>query len=431
MVARPFTVGELLRGLRDDRGLSIRALARGSGVSKSTLSEWEAHGRSPSIYELDRVLGALEAPSLVRLRAYALVQAPRGEARIDEVLFEGPANPSVLSGALLRAIRRRTERTQEQVAQAVGVTQAAVAQWESGLRRPDGQQMRDLCQALGASEAESAALVGGLPYLERLENLLFPHIPDTESRIANTLFTIVPDPAFVLKDLQFAVIGARLWVDVGRTDRARVLMANCFACYADHLLRTGDDALAFRFIDRAYQMTDGGSKETDSRIYLFKAEMLAGNGDEGRVKAIKLLQSYGKECGDPGVVDWIRSTVARLMFDLGDPEGAIDLAMEAYFRECDRNGCEARFRLRELARLLIRARRVDEAIDLLRRSWMPTVDWPNYTVEDDILHAEIRHVLGDTEGVRAFLDEARKLAVGKSYRYLLPLIDRAERRLAA
>jgi transcriptional regulator with XRE-family HTH domain len=55
-------VGERLRRLRQDRGLSLSELARRSGVGKGTLSELETGQRNPTLETLYALTTALEAP---------------------------------------------------------------------------------------------------------------------------------------------------------------------------------------------------------------------------------------------------------------------------------------------------------------------------------------------------------------------------------
>jgi transcriptional regulator with XRE-family HTH domain len=51
-------------------------------------------------------------------------------------------------GDLLRDARERKDLTQQQVADALGVTRSAVNQWESGETRPKGQRLADLARIL-------------------------------------------------------------------------------------------------------------------------------------------------------------------------------------------------------------------------------------------------------------------------------------------
>lgn len=55
-------VGPRLRELREERGLSMRALARMSGISANALSMIERGRTSPSVSTLYKITGALEVP---------------------------------------------------------------------------------------------------------------------------------------------------------------------------------------------------------------------------------------------------------------------------------------------------------------------------------------------------------------------------------
>jgi len=55
-------VGLRLRGLREERGVSMRSLARRSGLSANALSMIERNLTSPSVSTLTKLAGALEVP---------------------------------------------------------------------------------------------------------------------------------------------------------------------------------------------------------------------------------------------------------------------------------------------------------------------------------------------------------------------------------
>ncbi|MBE0465885.1 MAG: repressor LexA [Candidatus Desulforudis sp.] len=55
-------VGETIRRLREEFGLSQRALARKAGISSQYLSDIEVGRTSPSLKSLDKIAGALEMP---------------------------------------------------------------------------------------------------------------------------------------------------------------------------------------------------------------------------------------------------------------------------------------------------------------------------------------------------------------------------------
>src|SRR5439155_2862935 len=81
-------VGELLRRIREKRGVSLRTLADKSGFSPSFISQVENGQASPSIASLEKIVGALDV-TLVQffqageLRSSAVVpvaQRPRIES---------------------------------------------------------------------------------------------------------------------------------------------------------------------------------------------------------------------------------------------------------------------------------------------------------------------------------------------------------------
>ncbi|MEC3998631.1 helix-turn-helix domain-containing protein [Actinacidiphila sp. DG2A-62] len=85
-------VGRRLRELREDRGLSLSALARRSGTGKATLSELEAGRRNPTLetlYALTTALGVSLSAALTDPRAAAGAAGDGG----------GPGGPGGAAGA--------------------------------------------------------------------------------------------------------------------------------------------------------------------------------------------------------------------------------------------------------------------------------------------------------------------------------------------
>lgn len=68
-------VGSRLRGLREERGVSMRALARRSGLSANALSMIERSLTSPSVSTLYKLAGALEVP----ITAFFREEPPRNK----------------------------------------------------------------------------------------------------------------------------------------------------------------------------------------------------------------------------------------------------------------------------------------------------------------------------------------------------------------
>ena len=68
-------VGQRLRSLREERGVSMRALARRSGLSANALSMIERGLTSPSVSTLHKLAGALEVP----ITAFFREEPPRSK----------------------------------------------------------------------------------------------------------------------------------------------------------------------------------------------------------------------------------------------------------------------------------------------------------------------------------------------------------------
>ncbi len=54
-------------------------------------------------------------------------------------------------GNRIRKYRKEIGLTQEQLAEAIGVTKSRVSNWEQGINRPDADILAELCKALNVS----------------------------------------------------------------------------------------------------------------------------------------------------------------------------------------------------------------------------------------------------------------------------------------
>lgn len=55
------SVGDSIKALRTERGLTIRELANRTGLSAAAISRWESGQRVPSVDSFNRVVTALDA----------------------------------------------------------------------------------------------------------------------------------------------------------------------------------------------------------------------------------------------------------------------------------------------------------------------------------------------------------------------------------
>ena len=191
-VARAETTGATLRRLRTASGLGLAEAARGAGLGKGTVGNWEADRRSPGGAGLDRLLRVLDAPARERVRL--LASADPGYARIT--LARSPFGAPVDLGTVLRAIRERRGLTQAELAARVGVTQGAVAKWESGDSVPAPETVHAVGFALGLGAEETLALASargeghaGIPDDPEAAHVglgqqLWPHAPEGRALVS-------------------------------------------------------------------------------------------------------------------------------------------------------------------------------------------------------------------------------------------------------
>jgi transcriptional regulator with XRE-family HTH domain len=102
-------VGERLRAARQERGLSLGALAEAAHVGKGSLSEIENGARNPTLGTLYAVAGALGVPlaTLIADRPGVRVTSPGIEARLLDVSRDGGPGPG--EGQTVEVYRLRLE----------------------------------------------------------------------------------------------------------------------------------------------------------------------------------------------------------------------------------------------------------------------------------------------------------------------------------
>ncbi len=125
--------GERLKNLRKERGITQQALADKLNVHPQTISKWERGISQPDMCifgEMANILGV----SLERLWG-----VPE-----DGKTFSGSFEVAALGKAIVRERKTRGE-SQQQLADALGVTAGAVSKWERGVICPD------LCNLLALS----------------------------------------------------------------------------------------------------------------------------------------------------------------------------------------------------------------------------------------------------------------------------------------
>ena len=157
-IIEEYMIASIIQQARQERQLSLGALALRSGVSKATLSRWEAGKARPNAPELLKVLDVLNVPESLCRQCLQQLGTPQAERYLAQTISEEQKLP-VSGGELLKALRMRAARSQADTARAVGVTQALLSRWENNDCWPDSERLHSLCLTLGATESELQGLM--------------------------------------------------------------------------------------------------------------------------------------------------------------------------------------------------------------------------------------------------------------------------------
>src|SRR5437016_2875076 len=130
-----YNLGEFLRSLRKEEGLTLEQAARAAGIGRVTLNRWETGVHQPRLPELEALLGALRADPQRKRQALALMDAPRARKRtralIAQIGERAGIGPMPNGGDLLRAMRMRRGLSREAAAERIGVSTRTLRRWET------------------------------------------------------------------------------------------------------------------------------------------------------------------------------------------------------------------------------------------------------------------------------------------------------------
>lgn len=366
-------VGTLLWEMRSAANLTLGKLAQQAGVSKAALSRWEAGLCQPRVSELEAVLDALNASPAQRALALARIDAPRALRQLrHSPAPDSPGSP-LTAGDLLRAMRGRSGWTQEQVAERLGVSGAAVARWELGERLPDAQQMQALCYALGAREEEIIALTSG-----RFREAPVEAEPtDWEEKEAELFFhieAIRENRVGGLEDLHYIQLDREIWQWALREPAARLLLAQ-LRVYHAHYHRLHQRWELSRTMAQQAQQTLLNAPQPDSEKDLFirlrLAIVQAATAVHGGVRpaperGIRLLSPWVERSHTlPVFQAWLLSDIAKYLSLTGKHEEALALIEKACRLVTDNFPLELYLRRYDHSQLLLRAGRAQETLRVL------------------------------------------------------------------
>jgi len=422
------TLPGLLREWRTARDLSLGALALKAGVSKATLSRWEAGVCQPNIPELEAVLDALCAAPEQRFRALSLLAAPRAVRRVRELAGGIPEGPPV-AGDLLRAMRLRRGLSSEQAAALIGVESSTVSRWERSEAWPAPDRLHALCFALGAREEEVAALSCGVfrPPDEREEPPV-EHLPE----LAKETYRRALSGQGWLMDLEFLTLLRKAWLPALRHAVGRRARADILASYAASLEALGRSAEARQYSWAVLETARQAPRGLRPGLGGIEAALACvGGSDPSRLtrpaavqQAVKLNEEWLSFSQEPlwEFFRW-RQMAGYLAAGPCPDSDAADEAARRALSAAERMGTGPYYRMGSMTRalVLLRTGRAREAIACLT----PPAD--KVTVSafgETALWTEVLTAAGEREEAHTWLNRLSALADRLDYPHLRRRVDR-------
>ena len=119
-------VGENIRKLRKEKGLTQQELADKCGLSKNGLWNYENENREPTIKTLENISKALNVT-------------------VNDLIS---GNVTTDIGYTIKKLRRRKGMTQEELANKSNISVRTIANYESGKRKPNLEMIIKICNGL-------------------------------------------------------------------------------------------------------------------------------------------------------------------------------------------------------------------------------------------------------------------------------------------
>ena len=448
------TLGQLLGGLRLERGLALRELGRQAGISYTTIGRWERGTFLPRLPELEAVLTALNATESQRRQAIERLAAPRALAqRRQETALSVPdfveaAGGVPGNGDILRAMRLRAGKTLEDTARVMGVAERTLLRWERSESRPDTARLHALCYALGASEEEVAALTcseGGTALIPLTEDVA------QIATLGLALRMKVWQPPVALRELICLGLEAQAWRLVPTRPEAQSVVFALSYWRLKTLFDSERYVQAVPYMRRVLKMADTlppsftvplltekampeqrvDASETHNRLLIYQTLVADWHTP---TKARSLARRLAREwhtARDVYFRAWMMGEAAGLLAKSGDMETAKDWSRRAC-EEADTGNLthwtEVLYRRRSYAAILAQAGSGEEALAALESTTALNDFQPDCRTRYHLLRTEIFLNLDRPASAQEELVQARRVAQGAELAYLLPHADALERR---
>lgn len=311
-------LGTALRSLRTARGLRLDEASKSAGVSKGSLSAWENGTSRPRGPALERLLTAFDADA--RDKAHLLHLADPLHARI--ALANTPLGAPVNVGMVLRVIRTRRGLTQADLARQVGVSQAAVSQWEMGDGTPAAETLHEICFTLGATAEETIALTSAS------EGGHHPGLPDDPERAIDQIWN-KPGP-YSLREAVYLGWEAEIWRRAARDSSWDACLVTVLASRANWLSTEGRFEEIGDPAQRALQLANtaaGRERAVPAICALADADRHLGR---GHAAAAELSERWAADLPDSRFKAWLIFQQGMCVARMWRPARAADLVTRSF-----------------------------------------------------------------------------------------------------
>ena len=260
-------LGSRLREARKKTGQSHSAVARAAGIARSTLVRWETGKTLPRTLELESVLTVLEVTGTDRQRFFDSIPCTRFVAyQVDSTTAHHSGSPH----QLLRAMRLRKGSSQDDVSSHLGVSKAAVSQWERGEAWPSAEHLHALCFYMDAAPEEVMALSRGPARLGQGTHSSLESFEDHVWGGARPLLRSTPNPLLDLEAISLESEAALLARRESMPGAAHEVLGEIRATYSQALLMWGRATEAKQCVRRALDIPRG----TEPTWFFYRAKVV-------------------------------------------------------------------------------------------------------------------------------------------------------------
>jgi transcriptional regulator with XRE-family HTH domain len=343
------------------RGVSIHQAAARSGLSQSSLSEWESGRHVPRPELLAFLLDGLRATPEERRRLYELL----GQAGAWEALGLPPeARVGSFNADALLGLRLRARLTQQGLAGALGISQAAISRWERGDTEPRPEQLGRLAGALGLRPEELAALAGGARGRSVVTLLSERKDPGEYEEYFPPGHALDEGPGALELLAAYHVVQRRAALD----PRWQELHLRCAESYADILMRTRRNQELLRFSSRTLGRLDRREVMKLSVQNLSIMRVLALHRIRDRLPVSDAARVAGwAEHFMPNTGAWALATAAGIAAEWGDRDAVV--ALIGRVADIQRGQPEAGGAVFAMTRWLTQVGEYRRALDVLEEFW--------------------------------------------------------------